>query len=102
MTRMSREFSLVLLGSGILTAGYFTAPSPEEEMAKKQEEQGAERVGDKNGGTNRTYRPGGMFLFIHSPYYGGGTTAGRPAAYSPTTRAGGLGAAGRAFSGGGS
>jgi len=101
MTRMSREFSLVLLGSGILTAGYFTSPSPEEEMAKKQEEQGAERVGDKNGGTHHR-TGGGMFLFIHSPFYGGGTTAGRPAAYSPTTRAGGLGSAGRAFSGGGS
>jgi hypothetical protein len=99
MSRMSREFSLVLLGSGILTAGYFTAPSPEDEMEKKQDEQTAARTGHSTG---HGYRPGGMFLFIHSPYYGGGTTNGRPAAYSPTTRAGGLGAAGRAFSGGGS
>ena len=101
MSRMSREFSLVLLGSGILTAGYFSAPSPEGEIEKKQDEKMAERVGDKSGGSHG-YRPGGMFLFIHSPYYGGGTTNGRPAAYSPTTRAGGLGGAGRAFSGGGS
>ena len=98
MSRMSREFSLVLLGSGILTAGYFTAPSPEGEMEKKQEEQAAARTGHGSG-----YRHGGgMFLFIHSPYYGGGSVNGRPAAYSPTTRSGGLGAAGRAFSGGGS
>ena len=109
MSRMSSEFSLVLLGSGILTAGYFTAPSPEEAMEKKVDEQASKRVGEdeaerqareRNGGG---YRSGGMmFLFIHSPYYGGGTTNGRPAAYSPTTRAGGLGGAGRAFSGGGS
>ena len=26
MTRMSREFSLVLLGAGLLTAGYFMWP----------------------------------------------------------------------------
>ena len=102
MSRMSREFSLVLLGSGILTAGYFTAPSPEDAMEKKQDEQANGRVGGQQNGSHG-YRPGGMmFLFIHSPYYGGGTTNGRPAAYSPTTRAGGLGGAGRAFSGGGS
>lgn len=101
MSRMSREFSLVLLGSGILTAGYFTAPSPEEAMENKQNEQGNDRVGGPRQGSPG-YRPGGMFVFIHSPYYGGGTTAGRPAAYSPTTRAGGFGSAGRAFSGGGS
>ena len=31
MSRMSREFSLVLLGAGILTAGYFLAPAPEDD-----------------------------------------------------------------------
>ena len=101
MSRMSSEFSLVLLGSGILTAGYFSAPSPEDAMEKKQDEQANGRVGGQQNGSSG-YRSGGMFLFIHSPYYGGGTTNGRPAAYSPTTRAGGLGGAGRAFSGGGS
>lgn len=101
MSRMSREFSLVLLGSGILTAGYFTAPSPEDEMEKKQEEQANAMTGNDSS-HSRGYRPGGMFLFIHSPYYGGGSVNGRPAAYSPTTRSGGFGAAGRAFSGGGS
>lgn len=100
MSRMSREFSLVLLGSGILTAGYFTASSPEDEMERKQNAQAAERTGDPNSTTYR--RSGGMFLFIHSPYFGGGTTNGRPAAYSPTTRSGGFGSVGRAFSGGGS
>jgi hypothetical protein len=29
MARMNREFSLVLLGAGLLTAGYFLAPDPD-------------------------------------------------------------------------
>ena len=99
MSRMSREFGLVLLGSGILSAGYFTAPSPEEEMEKKADEQAAERTGHPHDRTH--YRTGGFFLFVHSPAYAGNAT-GRPASYSPTTRAGGFGGAGRAFSGGGS
>ena len=101
MSRMSREFGLVLLGAGILTAGYFTAPSPEEEMEKKADEQAAERTGHDSRGHYRTggYMP--LFLFVHSPAYAG-NRMGRPASYSPTTRAGGFGSAGRAFSGGGS
>ena len=101
MNRMSREFGLVLLGAGILTAGYFTAPSPEEEMEKKADEQAAERTGHDQ---NRPYHRHGVmpfFLFVHSPAYAG-SPSGRPASYSPTTRAGGFGTAGRAFSGGGS
>ena len=99
MTRMSKEFSLVLLGSGILTAGYFTVPSAEEEMEKKAEDQAAERTGHS---THSRYRSGmgGVFLWIHSPAYAGSST-GRPMAHSPTTRSGGFGSVGRAFSGGG-
>jgi hypothetical protein len=94
---MSKEFSLVLLGSGILTAGYFTVPSAEEEMEKKAEEQAAHRTGHSS---HSHYRTGGMFLWIHSPMYAGSST-GRPAAHSPSTRSGGFGSVGRAFSGGG-
>ena len=98
MSRMSREFGLVLLGAGILTAGYFTAPSPEEEMEAKADEQAAERTGHSHDRTH--YRHGhGFFLFVHSPAYAGSAT-GRPSAYSPTTLAGGFGGAGRAMSGG--
>jgi hypothetical protein len=95
---MSREFGLVLLGSGILSAGYFTAPSPEEEMQKKGDEQAAERTGH-----NRSpgYHGGGFFVFMHSPAYAG-SSSGRPSAYSPTSRPGGLGSVGRTLSGGGS
>jgi len=98
MSRMGKEFGLVLLGSGILSAGYFTAPSPEEEMEKKSEEQAAQRTGHNN---SSHYRSGGFFLFVHSPAYAGSST-GRPSAYSPTSRSGGFGTVGRAFSGGGS
>jgi len=96
---MSREFGLVLLGAGILSAGYFAAPAPEDEMEKKADEQAADRTGH-----DRTHHRHGMvplFLFIHSPAYAG-NASGRPSAYSPTTRAGGFGSAGRAFAGGGS
>jgi len=98
MSRMGKEFGLVLLGSGILSAGYFTAPSPEEEMEKKSEEQAAQRTGHNN---SSHYRSGGFFLFVHSPAYSG-SPSGRPSAYSPTSRSGGFGTVGRAFSGGGS
>jgi hypothetical protein len=96
---MSKEFTLVLLGSGVLTAGYFAVPSAEEEMDKKAEEQAAERTGH---GSRYHHRGVGFIpLFIHSHGYSGSST-GRPAAYSATSRSGGFGGVGRAFSGGGS
>ena len=96
MTRMSKEFSLVLLGAGLLTAGYFMVPPAEEEMEAKAEEQAAHRTGHTN---YHRYHTGGVFLWVHSPGYAG-TTTGRPAAYSATARAGGFGTFGRAYSGG--
>jgi len=88
MTRMSREFSLVLLGAGILTAGYFAAPSRDEELEKKADEQAAQRVGhDKD--TYHRHHGGGMFLFLHTAGYAGGNSA-RPHS-SPSTTRGGFG-----------
>ena len=98
MTRMSKEFSLVLLGSGILTAGYFTVPAAEKEMEEKAEEQAAHRTGHTN--YHRHYGHGGLFLWVHSAGYAG-HPSGRPAAYSPTARSGGFGSTGRGFTGGG-
>jgi hypothetical protein len=97
MTRMSKEFSLVLLGAGILTAGYFAFPVAEEEMEAKAEEQAAARTGHSNYRSH--YHGGGMFLFIHSGGYAG-HPSGRPAAYSSTSRAGGFGTTGKSFSAG--
>ncbi len=99
MTRMSKEFTLVLLGSGILTAGYFTVPAAEEEMEKKAEEQAAHRTGHSTYHRHHYYGHGGMLLWIHSSGYAG-HPSGRPAAYSPTSRSGGFGSVGRGFSGG--
>lgn len=96
MTRMSKEFSLVLLGAGILTAGYFVAPTAEEEMEVKAEEQAAHRTGHS---THHRVHGVPMFLWLHSPGYAG-TSTGRPAAYSSTSRAGGFGSIGRSFSAG--
>ncbi len=101
MSRMSREFGLVLLGAGILTAGYFTAASPEAEMEKKADEQAADRTGNDSRTHHHRHGFVPLFLFVHSPAYAG-HASGRPTSYSPTTRAGGFGGAGRAMAGGGS
>lgn len=100
MTRMSKELTLVLLGSGILTAGYFTVPSAEEGMEEKAEEQAAHRTGHSHSSYHHHYRAGGLLLWVHSPGYAGHPT-GRPAAHSPTTRSGGFGSISRGYSGGG-
>ncbi len=94
MTRMSREFSLVLLGAGILSAGYFLAPSPPDLQAKA-DEQAAERVGgaERDVHGNYHYRPGFMMLMLHSRNYAGGGT--RAPAMGGTVSRGGFGTVGR-------
>jgi hypothetical protein len=76
MARMSREFSLVLLGSGILTAGYFLYP--EDDLAEMQDKKISQQV---TGNTNSTthYRSGGGFMFMYFGGMGGGSS--RPMAY---------------------
>lgn len=95
MSRMSREFSLVLLGAGILTAGYFMAPSPDDELEKKADEQAAQRVHGTGGG----YRGGHMLVWVHSAGYSGGAPAGRAPAMTTVAR-GGFGGLGHAAAGG--
>lgn len=97
MTRMSREFSLVLLGAGILTAGYFAAPSSEDEVEKKADEQAAQRVGHPNGTHRRAGVP--LIFFVHGPSHAGGV--GRSPA-SPSVSRGGFGGVGRGVGAGGS
>jgi hypothetical protein len=95
MTRMSREFSLVLLGAGLLTAGYFAWP--EQDFEKRADEQTRKRVGGNGNGT----RTGG-FIFIG--HFGGGgsysTTGGRSPAMASVSK-GGFGSIGARVGGGG-
>lgn len=92
MTRMSREFSLVLLGAGLLTAGYFAWP--EQDYAAEADKQAQKRVG----GT----RTGGGFIFIG--HFGGGsysttgTASARPGMASVSK--GGFGSIGGRVGGG--
>lgn len=98
MTRMSREFSLVLLGAGLLTAGYFVW-DPEEKIANQADTESAKRVGDNNG--NGTRRSGGTFIFIG--HIGGGgpssVSGGRSPAMASVSK-GGFGSVGGRVGGG--
>ena len=65
MARMTREFSLVLVGSGILTAGYFAYPK--EDLEAKQDEQVKQQLAgnqQNNQQHSRHYRTG--FIWIHA------------------------------------
>jgi hypothetical protein len=74
MARMSREFTLVLLGSSLLTAGYFLWP--EEDPVKKAEAANADPNNNNNNGrdgNNRTYRS--RFVLIPIVYRTGTSPA---------------------------
>lgn len=98
MTRMSREFSLVLLGAGILTAGYFAAPSRDEELEQKADEQAAKQVGHRDT-AHRRHMGIPLLLFVHSRGFAGPSTRS-PA--MPSTNRGGIGGTGRSMGAGGS
>jgi len=95
MTRMSREFSLVLLGAGLLTAGFFAWP--EQDFEQRAEEQARKRVGG-NGGGNGQARTGGGFIFIGHVGGGSSSVSGRPAMASVSK--GGFGSIGGRVGGG--
>jgi hypothetical protein len=92
MTRMSREFSLVLLGAGVLTAGYIWWP--EQDYQKRADEQAARRVGGDTTGSRGT-----VLIWVHSSG-GSYSTTGRSAAMASVSR-GGFGSTGGRVSGGG-
>ena len=104
MARMTREFSLVLVGSGILTAGYFLYP--EEDVEAKEKEQVAQQVAGNNNNNNnqghrRTHVP--LFLWIHTGAWGAGpaNSGARPTAMGGGKVArGGFGSIGRGSVGG--
>jgi hypothetical protein len=87
MARMSREFSLVLLGTGLLTAGYFLWP--EEDPLKLANEQAAAGGGD-NGSRAR-------IRHVHIIPIGGIRS---PALVRTATARGGFGRVGVGMSGG--
>jgi hypothetical protein len=95
MTRMTREFSLVLLGAGLLTAGYFAWP--EQDFEQRAEEQAQNRVGGNGNGRART--GGGGFIYIG--HFGG--TSSVSGARSPAMASvskGGFGSIGGRVGGG--
>ncbi|AMV26819.1 hypothetical protein VT84_20635 [Gemmata sp. SH-PL17] len=94
MTRMSREFSLVLLGAGLMTAGYFVWP--EQNYDKEVDKQAEKRVG------GRSRSGGGTFIFIG--HIGGGgpssvSGGGRSPAMASVSK-GGFGSVGGRVGGG--
>lgn len=102
MARMTRELSLVLVGSGILTAGYFLYP--EEDLEAKQKEEVGEQVAgneDNKNGHRRTHL-GPAFLWIHTGAWGSRSAASgaRPTAMGGKVARGGFGSLGRASAGG--
>jgi hypothetical protein len=88
MARMSREFSLVLLGAGLLTAGYFLWP--EEDPLKVAAND--QKPGDGPGGSGRRAR----VHYIIVPIRG----VRSPALVSTATSRGGFGRVGVGMSGG--
>jgi hypothetical protein len=89
MARMSREFKLVLLGAGILTAGSFLWP---DEDPVQRAEDDANKGGGGNG--SRRGRTGTIIFFTSYT-----RTTTRTAAATSTSR-GGFGRSGGFFSGG--
>jgi hypothetical protein len=88
---MSREFSLVLLGAGLLTAGsFFVGDDDVEALANEHAER---QVASADGGpTTRRTRVGPMFIYLHTTRSGFGSSPTR----APVTR-GGFGGVGRSF-----
>jgi len=91
MARMGRELSLVLLGAGILTAGYFLWP--EEDLEARAEQEAAKQVA----GSHHSRAHYGHLVYLHTGRWGGGTSS---PAKVPISR-GGFGSIGKAISGGG-
>lgn len=92
MTRMSRELSLVLVGAGLLTAGWYVWP--EQNFEKEADAQAAKRVGGRS-------RSGGGFIFIG--HFGGSgassVSGGRSPAMGSVSK-GGFGSIGGRVGGG--
>jgi hypothetical protein len=98
MARMTREFSLVLVGSGILTAGYFLYP--EDDIEARQKEQVQEQLAGKDNNQNERRRYRTTFIWIHTGAWGPAGATSRPVAMGGATSRGGFGSIGRGSVGG--
>jgi len=105
MARMTREFSLVLVGSGILTTGYFVYP--DEDLEAKQKEQVEQQLAGNGGNGNGNppharhhYRVG--YIWLHPMgWSSGGYSSSRPVAMGGGhVSRGGFGGIGRGSVGG--
>ena len=97
MPRMTRELSLVLVGSGILTAGYFLYP--EDDIEAKQKEQVQQQLAGNQNNNQTTRRHGGVFIWIHTGAFSSGANS-RPVAMGGNVSRGGFGSIGRGSVGG--
>ena len=102
MARMTREFSLVLVGSGILTAGYFLYPDDELEAKQKEAVQQQVAGNNNNNNNNGFRRSHAGFIWIHTGAWGpAGASGGRPVAMGGgSVSRGGFGSIGRGSVGG--
>ncbi|MCE9530611.1 MAG: hypothetical protein K8T89_05705 [Planctomycetes bacterium] len=94
MARMSREFSLVLLGAGILTAGYFFYRENNDLFAKEEEEAKKQASGSHH--RTHSHMP---LIFLHGGGYAGRASTS-PAMASGISSRGGFGSIGAHASGG--
>lgn len=107
MARMSKEFPLVLLGAGVLTAGYFLYPEPDleaKEVAHMNQEAGIvaeNNAAPGNNGNGHSTARHSSFIWIHSFGYGGMGGGGRSALSSAggSVSRGGFGGMGHASAG---
>jgi hypothetical protein len=94
MARMSREFSLVLLGAGLLSAGYFLYPE-QEPLNLDKEEAGGPAGNNQRARSSRVHH----IIIFHST-----TTAARTSqtsrSFTGSTTRGGFGRSGVRISGG--
>jgi len=94
---MSREFKLVLLGAGLLSAGFFLLPSDDAAARAADDPNGG--GGGGGGGNGSSVRRGYAPIFFVTSYSRSSTAMARTGS-SPTVSRGGFGSSGFRFSGG--
>jgi hypothetical protein len=95
MARMSREFNLVLLGAGLLSAGFFLLPEDDPvNLAAREAESGGGPAGAGGGGRGSRVRTGHVIIFYGAPGATSRPFASTARASTVTTTRGGFGRTG--------